>query len=110
MTNGRVMWHSSLDSRHSSFLILVSGLFDAANFVAKFGGLLVLFGGNGFLHFAAEADELGLLFGAAGAEFWHLADVARFAMDIEQQRFELGREADVVVRAAEAALLTELQE
>src|SRR5258708_5277602 len=47
MTNGRVMWHSSFDICRSSFLILVSSLFDAANFVAQFGGLFVFFRSDG---------------------------------------------------------------
>ena len=75
----------------------------------SFGGLLVFFGGDRFLHFAAQADQLRLLFGAAGAELRHFADVARFAVDVQQQRLELGGEADVIVRAAEAALLAEFQ-
>ena len=44
------------------------------------------------------------------AELRHFADVARFAVDVQQQRLELGGEADVVVRAAEAALLAEFEE
>src|SRR5690242_1571996 len=93
-----------------SFLILISCLFDVANFVAQFGGLLVFFRGDGFFHFAAQADELRLLFGAACTELRHLADVARFAVDVEEQWLEFGGEADVVVWAAEAALFAELQE
>src|SRR3954464_13968287 len=90
--------------RHSLFLILVSCLFDVADFVSKFGRLFVFFGRDGFLHFATKADQLRLLFGATCAELWHLADVAGLAMDIEQQRLQFRGEADVVVRAAKSAL------
>ena len=60
----------STDIRHSDFvirhsLVVVARLFDRANFVAEFRSLLVFFGRDGFLHFAAEADQLRLLFGAA---------------------------------------------
>ena len=72
--------------RISSFVIpsFIARLFDRANFVAQAGGLFVFFGGDGFLHFAAQADQLRLLFGAAGAELGHFADVARFAVDVER--------------------------
>ena len=102
--------HSDFVIRHSSFLTFVSRLFDAANFVAQFRGLFVFFRGDGFFHFAAQADELRLLFGAAGAEFRHFADVSSFAVNVEEQRLQFGGEADVVVWAAEAALFAELQE
>jgi len=62
---------------HSSFLILVSRLFDGADFVAKLGCLFVLLGRDGFLHFAAKADQLRLLFGAAGTLDLDLSDPAR---------------------------------
>src|SRR3954447_20988505 len=67
-----------------SFLVFIACLFDRANFVAQFGCLFVFFRGDGFLHFTAEADELRLLFGTAGAELGHLADVTCFAMNVEQ--------------------------
>src|SRR5262249_13453655 len=55
-------------------------------------------------------DELRLLFGSARAELWHLADMASFAMDVQEQRLEFGGEANVVMRAAEAALFAEFEE
>ena len=45
-----------------------------------------------------------------GAALRHLADVPRLAVDVQEQRLQLRGEADVVVRAAEPALLAELQE
>src|SRR4051812_26304608 len=102
--------HSSFELRHSSFLLLVAGLFDRADFVAELGCLLVFLGRNCLLHLTAEANQLSLLFRAARAEFRHFADVTRLAMDVEQQRLELIGEADIVVRAAEAALLAKLEE
>ena len=51
-----------------------------------------------------------MLFGAAGAELGHFADVPGFAVDVHEQRLKLGREVHVIVRAAEPALFAELQE
>ena len=39
--------------------------FDLANLVAQLRGPLVLFVGDGFFHFAPQADQLRLLFGVA---------------------------------------------
>jgi hypothetical protein len=87
-----------------------SGTFDSADFVAEAGGLFVVFRGYGFLHLPAEADELRLLFGVRRAALGYFADVASFAVDVDEQGLQLVGEADVVVRAAEAALLAELKE
>ena len=76
-----------------------------ANLVAQLRGLLVFFGGDRFLHFAAQADELRLLVGAVRAALGHFADVLRLVVDVHQQRLELLLEEDVVVRAAQPPCL-----
>ena len=107
---------NALPIRHSSFVIrsfLVA--FSRACSILRISSRnlrrpLVLFARDGLFHFPPQPNQLGLLFGAAGTELRHLAHVPRFAVDVQQQRLELFREANVVVRAAEAALLAKFEE
>ncbi len=84
---------------------------DAADFVAQFRGPLVVLLGDGLLHLAAEADQLGLAFGvalASAAAACPTCSVSPWMFMISGSSCLL--EADVVVRAAQPALAAELVE
>ena len=63
---------------------------------------------DGFLHLAAQADQLGAFLAAPSGTARALAHVLRLAVDVQDQRFQLLLEADVVVRAAQPPLAAEL--
>src|SRR6185312_3404762 len=83
--------------------------FDLSNLVSKLRSLLVVLALNGFLHFSPQTDQFRLALGierrAAGA----LADVGAFAVNVQDQGVEFLLKADVVVRAAQPALIAELE-
>ena len=81
--------------------------FDTPNLIAEFGGPLVVLVLDRFLHFPPHADQLRPLFAAARRAAGSLADVFRLAVNIHDQRFQLGLEGHVIVRTAEAALAAE---
>src|SRR4051794_27857878 len=78
-------------------------LFEGQNLVTNFCGPLVFFLLRSFLHFAAEANQLRLLVGAALPAARPLADMLRLAVNVGDQRCQLLLEKNVVVRAAETA-------
>ena len=72
------------------------------------GQAAVIFRGDGFFHFAAEANEAGAVFGLGRRSVGHLGDVFGFAVDVGDERHQVLLEARVVVWAAEPPLAAEL--
>src|SRR5262245_43421505 len=92
----------------SSLISHPSSLFKLADAVAEAGGLLVRFLVDRLLELLAQLDQfrLGLLILRQPAR--RLAAVTGFAVDALQERDQLFAELLVVVRAAEAAGVAEL--
>ena len=56
---------------------------------------------------APQADQIGLLIGARRAPFGSFSLVRRFPVDVHEQRFQLLRETNVIVRATQPPLVSE---
>src|SRR4029079_6088885 len=84
--------------------------FEVPNLVANLRRPLVMFLVLRLFHLAAKANQLALLIGATLVSARPLADMLRLAVNICNQGRQLLLEEYVIVRAAEATLISELIE
>ena len=86
----------------------ILAIFDGRDFISKFSCDFVLFFVDGLPHLILELLEPKLAFRGPVQILRDFAGMASGSMDIDQERFEVFLEGDVVVRATEPAAFPEL--